>query len=376
MSACPSGVQYDRLIEATRPQIERLTRRPLTDRLFRKLVFWVFPHPARLWWVTLGIWLYQTFGLRYLAHITGLLNSLPARLQALEATAPPVTFRTLWTRFPEHVRPQGQPRKRVGLILGCVQRMFFDEVNQATARVLAAEGYEVVTPREQGCCGALPMHAGIEGTAETMARRTIDVFETAGVDTIVVNAAGCGSMLKQYGHLLRDDPDYAERAVVFAGKCKDISEVLAETSPQAPRHPVPLRVAYHDACHLKHAQAISDAPRQVLATVPNLTVHNIPEGDLCCGSAGIYSLLEPQTASNLGQRKARNILSIGADAVISSNPGCLLQLRRSLAEEGRPLTIRHLVEIIDASIRGMSIEAIAHQDRGLDSADCEDRTDP
>ena len=366
VTACPSGVKYDQLIEATRPQVERLTVRSVGDRLFRRFVFWLFPYPSRLRWVTLGIWLYQVLGLRRLLHVSGLLALLPARLRAMEATVPPIALRLIWTRFPEQVRAEGKRRRRVGLILGCVQRVFFDEVNRATARVLAAEGCDVVIPPTQGCCGALPMHAGIEGSAETMARQTIDAFKAAGVDTIVTNAAGCGSMLKQYGHLLRDDPAYAERAAVFAEKCRDVSELLADLQPQAPRHPVPSRVVYHDACHLQHAQGISAAPRAVLATVPKLKVQDIPEGELCCGSAGIYSLVEPETALELGRRKAKNILTTGADAVVSSNPGCLLQLRRGLAETGRPLPTHHLVEIIDASIRGVSVATTHHRDPDRD----------
>ena len=264
---------------------------------------------------------------------------------------PPLALTRIWARFPERVCEADQPRRRVGLILGCVQRVFFDEVNRATARVLAAERCEVVIPPGQGCCGALPMHAGIEKNAGAMARQTIDTFEKANVDTIVINAAGCGSAVKQYGHLLRDDPVYAERAAAFSDKCRDISELLAELEPQAPRHPLPLRVAYHDACHLLHAQGISAPPRAVLATIPELEVCDIPEGGLCCGSAGIYSLVEPEAAWELGKRKAENILTTGADTVVSSNPGCLLQVRRGLAQAGRPLPVRHLVELVDASIR-------------------------
>ena len=185
-----------------------------------------------------------------------------------------------------------------------------------------------------------------------MARRLIDAFEGLEVDTIVINAAGCGSTLKEYGYLLRDDAAYASRASAFAAKCRDISEVLAELEPKAPRHPVPLRVAYHDACHLQHAQGITAQPRQVLATIPQLEICDIPEGGLCCGSAGIYNLVEPDTARELGERKARNVVTTSADAVVSSNPGCLLQLQSGLAQVGRPLPTLHLVELLDASIQG------------------------
>ena len=225
-------------------------------------------------------------------------------------------------------------------------------MNDATARTLAAEGCDVVVPKDQGCCGALMLHSGLEQDAAWKARKLIDEFEGAGVDTIVINAAGCGSTLKEYGHLLRDDPYYAERAAAFAAKCKDISEVLAELEPRAPRHPIPLRVAYHDACHLQHAQGVTAPPRQVLAAIPELQVEDIAEGSVCCGSAGIYNLVEPDAARELGQRKARNVAATGAQAVASSNPGCLLQLRSSLAESGPPPPMFHLVELVDASIRG------------------------
>ena len=357
VTACPSGVQYDKLLEATRPQIERLTTRSLADRLFRRLIFSLFPHPGRL---RLGIgklWAYQRSGLQRLVRASGLLNLLPARLQAMEALLPPVSLHGGWTRVPARVPAVGTPRRRVGLLLGCVQRVFFDEVNRATIRVLAAEGCDVVIPRGQGCCGALMLHAGLDGDAADMARRFIDTFEAeaADIDTLVINAAGCGSTLKEYGHLLRDDPVYAERARALANKCKDISELLDELEPRAPRHPVPLRIAYHDACHLQHAQGVSREPRRVLGAIPDLTVCEVPEAGICCGSAGIYNLVEPEAARALGDRKARHVRSTGAEAIVSSNPGCLLQIAGCLESSGdRPPTY-HLVELVDASIRGASL---------------------
>ena len=236
----------------------------------------------------------------------------------------------LRSRCAARVPASGERRRRVGLLLGCVQRVFFDEVNRATIRVLAAEGCEVVIPKNQGCCGALMLHTGLEEDAADMARRFIDTFEVeaADVDTIVINAAGCGSTLKEYGHLLRDDPAYADRAQVLANKCKDISELLAELPPRAPRHPLPLSIAYHDACHLRHAQGIVSEPRQVLETIPKLDIHEIPEAAVCCGSAGIYNLVEPETASRLGDRKAQQI--------------------------GAPRKPYHLIELVDASIQGLT----------------------
>ena len=357
LTACPSGVQYDKLLEATRPQIERKVARSWADRLFRRLIFSMFPYPGRM---RLGIgklWAYQRSGLQRLVRASGLLNLLPGRLRAMEALLPRVSLSGGWTQPPARVPAEGTPRRRVGLLLGCVQRVFFDEVNRATIRILAAEGCEVVVPRGQGCCGALMLHAGLDGDAADMARRFIDAFEAeaADVDTLVINAAGCGSTLKEYGHLLRDDPVYAERARALAAKCKDISEVLDELEPRAPRHPLPLRVAYHDACHLQHAQGVSREPRRVLGAIPGLTVCEVPEAGICCGSAGIYNLVEPEAAGELGDRKARNIRSTGAEAVVSSNPGCLLQIANRLETSGHRPPTYHLVELVDASIRGVPL---------------------
>ena len=365
VTACPSGVQYDKLIEATRPQIERQGDRTLGDRLFRQIIFGLFPYPGRLRLAAVTLWAYQRLGLQQLVRATGLLHLLPARLRAMEAVLPAVSLRRAWSNPPVRVPASGERRRRVGLLLGCVQRVFFDEVNAATIRVLAAEGCEVVIPRSQGCCGALMLHSGLEADAAEMARRFIDAFEAeaADVDTIVINAAGCGSTLKQYGHLLRDDPVYAERARALAVKCTDISELLDELEPRAPRHPVPLRIAYHDACHLQHAQGVTEEPRRVLRTIPGLELCEIPEADICCGSAGVYNLVEPHTAVELGDRKARHILTTRADAVVSSNPGCLLQIASRLEQAGQPTRPYHLVELLDASIKG---EAIALPTNGLE----------
>ena len=355
LTSCPSGVQYDKLLEATRAQLERHRPRSAADRWFRALLFALFPHPGRLRVAAAPLWLYQRTGLQWLLRRSGLLKLLPARLRAMESLAPPVNSDAFRRRMPEHVPAQGPSRGRVGLLTGCVQSVFFRGVNEATARVLAAEGYDVIVPPAQRCCGALMVHAGREGEALALARQTIDAFEAAGVETVVINAAGCGSSMKEYGHLLRDDPQYADRAKAFAAKCRDISEVLAgDGAPRSPRHAVPLRVAYHDACHLQHAQRVKLQPRAVLATIPGLEVVEIPEAAICCGSAGIYNLVEPEAAEELGDRKAGHVLTTGAEAIVSSNPGCLLQLRAALARAGRPIPVYHMVELLDASIRGTS----------------------
>jgi glycolate oxidase iron-sulfur subunit len=298
---------------------------------------------------------YQKSGVQSLLRAAGILKLLPKNLQSMEALLPQLPA----SESIASVTPaQGTKRRRVGLLLGCVQREFLPQVNAATVRVLAAEGCEVCAPPEQPCCGALLVHAGEETAAISLARRTIEAFERAGVDTIVTNAAGCGSNVKEYGHLLRDDPQYADRAKAFAAKCKDVTELLAELEPRALRNPLPLRVAYHDACHLQHAQGIRAQPRALLQRIPGLELAEIPEAAVCCGSAGIYNLVQPDAANALGDRKAQLITPINADAVATGNPGCLLQLRSALARSGRKMPVVHTIQLLDASIRGRSIDSL------------------
>jgi glycolate oxidase iron-sulfur subunit len=349
--ACPSGVQYGKLIEATRAQVERTHRRGLGERLFRWTLFALFPHPGRLRVLAVLLWGYQATGLRWLLNRSGALRLLPRRLRAVEELQPRVSLGALRTRVPETTPVVGEQRQRAGLLLGCVQRAFFAEVNAATARVLAAEGFEVVAPRSQGCCGALLVHAGREGEAAEYARRLIDAFEAAGVDLIAIAAAGCGSTMKEYGRLLRDDPAYSQRARIFSAKCRDVSEVLASQTPRAPRKPVEMRVAWHNPCHLQHAQGIASQPRDVLRTIPGLEVVEVPEAEMCCGSAGIYNLVEPEAARDLGARKAANILSTGAAAVVTSNPGCALQIEQALRRAGSDMPVLHIVELVGLSFR-------------------------
>jgi glycolate oxidase iron-sulfur subunit len=360
MTACPSGVQYNKLIEPVRAQIERNLPRSLGESLFRRLLFATFPHPARLRLLALPLLVYQKCGVRSLVRLTGMTRLLPKRLAAMEALLPDVPAH-LFERPRSTIQPRTTPRRRVGMLSGCVQQVFFSHVNAATIRVLAAEGCEVIIPREQSCCGALMLHSGMEADAVALAQKMIAVFETAKVETIVINSAGCGSTMKEYGHLLRDDPAWAERAVAFAAKCKDISEFLCELPAQAPRHPLKLRVAYHDACHLQHAQSVREEPRRLLAGIPSLEVAEIPEAGLCCGSAGVFNLLQPETASQLGSRKVDNLVATGAQAVASANPGCLLQLISGLRRRGlKTMPAFHMVELLDASIRGVSSEALLH----------------
>jgi glycolate oxidase iron-sulfur subunit len=359
VTACPSGVQYDKLIEATRQQVERRHPRSRRDRAFRALIFRLFPYPRRLRLLRGPLRLYQRSRLGTLLRRVGLLDRLPRRLGAMERLLPDIGPAE---PLPEVTPAAGERRHRVGMLSGCVQRVFFPEVNAATARVLAADGCEVVAPPDQGCCGALSMHAGREAEAQAFARDAIATFEAAGVDQVVVNAAGCGSTMKEYGHLLRDDPAWAGRAAAFSARVRDLSELLVELGPAAERRPLPLTVAWHDACHLAHAQGVRAQPRQALAAVPELEVREIAEGEICCGSAGIYNLTEPQPASELGDRKAANVLATGADLLVTSNPGCLMQIRSAIQRRGQRFPVAHVAEVLDASIRGAAPRSLL--DRG------------
>lgn len=353
MTACPSGVDYGKLIEATRAQIERKTERSQGEKRFRRYIFETFTRPDRLRQMRLPLLAYQKSGLQAVVRGLGLLKLLPKRMQTMEALLPKLGSQEIVAEVTPAV---GMKRRRVGLLLGCVQREFFSQVNAATARVLAAEGCEVVAPAAQPCCGALLVHAGEEAEAVALAKRTIDAFESANVGTIVTNAAGCGSNVKEYGHLLRDEPGYAERARAFAAKCKDVSEVLAELEPRAKRRGLKLRVAFHDSCHLQHAQGVRSQPRTLLSKIPWLELVEIPEAAICCGSAGIFNLVQPDAANELGNRKAELIAPLKADAVATGNPGCILQVQAALARHGQKIPVVHTIQILDASIRGEPIE--------------------
>ena len=351
MTACPSGVDYGKLIEATRAQIERNTPRSSSEKRHRHFLFETFTNPERLKRLRLPLLLYQKSGFQAVVRASGLLNFLPKKMQAMEALLPKLGPNETVAEVTPAI---GAKRRRVGLLLGCVQREFFPQVNVATARVLAAEGCEVVAPQAQPCCGALLVHAGEEAAAIEMAKKTIDVFESANVDAIVTNAAGCGSNVKEYGHLLRDEPEYADRARRFAARCKDISEVLTDLDPLATRHPLKLRVAFHDSCHLQHAQGVRSQPRALLANIPDLQLAEIPEAAICCGSAGIYNLVQPDAANAIGDRKAALIAPLKADVIATGNPGCVLQIQASLARNGHRTPVMHTIQLLDASIRGIA----------------------
>lgn len=361
VTACPSGVRYDRLIEDTRAQVERRHDRSPRQRALRAAIFALFPYPRRLRLLRGPLRAYQASGLQGLVVRSGLMARLGPTLATLESLTP--RLRTV-PRPPRLVPAAGTRRAVVGVLTGCVQSAFFPDVNSATIRVLAAEGCDVVVPPSQGCCGALSVHNGREAEAQRFARRLIDTFDRAGVDHVVVNAAGCGSSMKEYAELLRDDPAYAARAAAFAAKVRDLSEILVELGPAAERHPLPITVAYHDACHLGHAQGVRAQPRALLAGIPGLTVKEIADPEICCGSAGVWNVLNPEPAAELGERKARTVLATGAELLVTANPGCLMQVAASVRRLGGEIALAHTAAVLDASLRGLGTAPLLQRTSG------------
>ncbi|GAA3214739.1 (Fe-S)-binding protein [Nonomuraea helvata] len=335
VTACPSGVQYDRLIEQTRAEVERRHVRDPRERAVRGIVFSLFPYPRRLRLLRPTMWLAE--------RMAPLLTRADPGLGAMATLAPRVERRR---RLPRLVRARGERRAVVGMLTGCVQGEFFPQVNAATARVLSLEGCDVVMPRGQGCCGALSVHSGRDDQARRLARRTVRTFEQAGVDTVVVNAAGCGSSMKEYGELLGREPGF---------RVVDLSEYLAELGPVAKRHPLPFTVAYHDACHLAHAQGVRAQPRELLSGIPELVIREIPESAICCGSAGTYNIFQPEAARDLGDRKAAAVATTGAELLVSANPGCTMQIASAMRRAGARIRVAHTAEVLDASLRGVAL---------------------
>ena len=347
-TACPSGVPYGHLIEAGRAEIE--ARRPGSSwrRLVRRVALdGLLPRPALLRLVAAGLRGYQRSGLQRLVRASGLLRLFPSSLAASEALLPPLPPAGRRGALPEVVPARGARRARVGLLHGCVQDAIFRPHNEATLRCLARQGVEVAIPRAQGCCGALHAHAGAPETARTLARATIEAFERADVESIVVNTAGCGAHMKAYGHLLRHDRAWAARAGAFARKVVDVTEFLARTPLVGPLGPLPMRATYHDPCHLAHGQKVRSEPRALLRAVPGLELVELGEAEMCCGSAGIYNLTEPEMAQRLLDRKVTHVEATGAGTVVTANPGCILQLAAGLRARGRPVEVLHVVEVLD-----------------------------
>jgi glycolate oxidase iron-sulfur subunit len=344
-TACPSGVQYGAIIEAARAVAEPIS--PSEKTVGRAILGSVFTRPGLLDAAGLGLRLYQRSGVQRVVRGSGVLKLLPQRLREMESMLAPAQGGVRRWSAP-HVTPaKGAVRYRVGFIEGCIMPQLFGDTNAATVRVLAANGCVVYSPPRQGCCGALQMHTGDRPTARDLARRNIDAFTGLGLDAIIINAAGCGSTLKEYGALLRDDPSYAERAEAFARQVKDVSEFLASIELIPPSHEVRMRVTYQDACHLVHGQGIRNQPRQVLRQIPGLELLEMKDSDVCCGSAGIYNLTHPDVSMQLLEQKMDNLLATGAAGVVAPNPGCTMQLAYGARRRGAALQFFHVVDLLD-----------------------------
>ncbi len=338
VTACPSGVSYGELIMPFRAYAQERRRRPFSARLTRRLVLETLPYPGRFRLAALSGNLAKPFQGLLPAQLRAMISLLPESLPNAQP-------------LPEVFPAQGVRRKRVVLLAGCVQQGLAPEINWSTLRVLARNGVEVLIPQGQSCCGALALHTGEADLARQQALHNMQLFP-AEVDAILTNAAGCGSGMKEYPLLFKGTP-WEKQAEYFTARVQDISVFLDALGVEAPPPlPEPLQVAYHDACHLAHAQGVTTAPRSLLSAIPNLTLVNFPEADLCCGSAGTYNLEQPLTAHALGERKARNILSSGASAVVTGNIGCLVQLRNHLAAQGQPIPVWHTLEVLDRAYRG------------------------
>jgi glycolate oxidase iron-sulfur subunit len=318
------------------------------------LIFFLFPYPERLRPLLWPLWLYQKMGIG--AWIRKGLEKISPRLAAMESLMPPLQVEHLLPkRYPERVPAVGERRFRVGLILGCVQRLFAPQVNEASMRVLTHNGCEVVIPPAQGCCGALPHHQGQLQQAKTLARQMVDAFAVYDLDAILITASGCGHTLKEYGHILGKDPHYQEKAAQFAAKVKDIQEFLAQVGLTAPLHPLqpdPLVLVYQDACHMLHGQRLSQEPRQLLRQIPGLELRDPVDAALCCGSSGVYNLLQPEVADELGSQKVANLLNTGAQGIVSANIGCRLQIQKHLRLQGKAgIPIYHPMELLDRALQ-------------------------
>jgi glycolate oxidase iron-sulfur subunit len=359
-TACPSGVQYGRLIEPFRIEMQQRARQAGTsppDGWFERWVLYgLFPYPGRLKWTLWPAAIAQTLGLDKLAERMGLVGLLPEKLRRMHRLLPPIKRRE--PALPDVLPAIGPKRARVALFTGCVADALFHHVNWATARVLQANGCEVVVPQSQGCCGAIHYHSGAGEPALSLAKRNLRALGSDGFDAVIVNVAGCGSMLKDYGHMghevAPEDGALGTELTKFAGKVRDVSQFLAELGPLDPPGEIPLTATYHDACHLCHAQQIREQPRMLLAKIPGLKLVPLAESEICCGAAGSYNLTEGEMADRLVTRKVGHIAATGADVVVSGNAGCTLQLQAGLRDAGHNLPVVHPMELLDWSYRKLT----------------------
>jgi glycolate oxidase iron-sulfur subunit len=345
--ACPSGVRYGSLIEAGRSQIERRYKRPILEKLYRSLLFSIFPYPERLRLLLPFLSLYQATGMKKLIQSSGILHRLSKKLAHMDEILPNIKFSSVFSSLPKVTSAKGKKRYRVALLTGCVQSVLFSETNAATVRVLSQNGCEVVIPQTQGCCGALSLHSGRLSEARDFARYNTDIFKDQDFDAVIVNSAGCGSTMKEYGELLKNDSSYSARAGELSKKTKDIMEFLADIGLQGELKELRLKVTYQDACHIAHAQKIKTHPRKIIKQIPGIDFVELQESDLCCGSAGIYNLTEPEMADRLLERKISKLKETGAQVLVAGNPGCLLQIGMGIKQHGLKIKTAHPVELLD-----------------------------
>jgi glycolate oxidase iron-sulfur subunit len=345
-SACPSGVQYGRLVEAARVEIESKRERGGLERFIRGLVFnRILPSPPAIRFAARLLWVYQRSGLQKLVRASGLLKVLG--MEKSERLSPAVETPFFYDSYGRVFPAEGPRRYRVAMLGGCIANVFFARLNEATVRVLQKNGCEVTVPADQGCCGALHVHSGLADDARALARKNIDALLAGGYDAIITNAAGCGSTLKEYGELLEHDPAYAGRAREFAALVKDVNEFLASIEWNTDFGSLPYTVTYQDSCHLAHGQKIKAAPRKLLRSIPGLTFREMPLSDICCGSAGIYNVLQPEMATALLEKKMGSVELTRAQVIVTANPGCMLQLRAGAEQFGHGERVAHVVEVLD-----------------------------
>jgi glycolate oxidase iron-sulfur subunit len=350
-TACPSGVQYGRLIEAARAEIDVRRERPFRERLLRKFVFGhLLQSPGALKVAGALLYLYEESGLQRVVRSSGLLR-LFGKLGRLESLAPPAESPFFFAQIGKTFPAEGERRYRVAFLAGCIANVSFARLNEATVRVLQKNGCEVVVPGGQNCCGALHVHSGLREEARKLARNNIDAVAKGGFDAILTNAAGCGSTLKEYDELLEHDAVYAEKARRFKSQMKDVNEFLASIELNARMGPVPITATYQDSCHLAHGQRVRAQPRKLLRSVPGLTFREMPMADLCCGSAGIYNVVQNEMAMQVLQSKMDYVNMTGADVIVTANPGCMLQLKAGAKLHGKGQRVAHVVEILDEAYR-------------------------
>ncbi|HWW01792.1 MAG TPA: (Fe-S)-binding protein [Candidatus Acidoferrum sp.] len=354
MTACPAGVNYAELFEHARAEAEAsgVLRSPKRNLIRAFAVRWLFMDLSRLQLAGRALRLYQQLGFQRLLRRSGVLNLLPRRLRELEAITPNIRPDFSAELILPVTPAVGQRKYRVAMLIGCAQDLIFSDINRDTVEVLARNGCEVITPPKQFCCGSLHAHNGERVLAQQLARKQLAQFPPDQFDAIITNAGGCGSHLKHYRSLLADDPVYRERAELWDRKVKDIHEWLVQIGISPPANaPPPQTVTYHESCHLSHGQKIVAQPRQILGSIPNLTLVELPESSWCCGSAGIYNLIQPEMAGQLLERKLKHIQSTGADIVATGNPGCLLQLINGAKQKGLNLRVIHPITLLAKAYR-------------------------